>query len=43
MLTENPPYDTDWVIYADSEELVRVRKADDLASMIGERLAIGKH
>ena len=42
MLTENPPHETDWVIYADGEELGRVRKADDLAGIIGERLAIAK-
>ena len=42
MLTENPPHETDWVIYADGEELGRVRKADDLAGIIGERLTIAK-
>ena len=40
--TENPPHQTDWVIYADGEELGRVRKANDLAGIIGERLTIAK-
>ena len=42
MLTENPPHETDWVIYCEGEELGRVRKLDELAGVISQRLVIDK-
>ena len=40
-MTELGPHATDWVVYADGEEIARVREKDALDRAVDQRLAIG--